>query len=66
MREKKPGISGFLYNGIDSMKSGADLFDFRLFVHNMLADDRVKLLDLQLSSHGALVFGGRVEMPGAC
>lgn len=31
------------------------LFDFRLFINHMLADDRVELLDLHFVRHGSLV-----------
>ncbi len=42
------------------------LLDFGFFVRNMLAGNRIKLLDFHFSRHGLFIFGGGVEVPGSC
>jgi hypothetical protein len=43
-------------------KQRSKLLNLCFFVDHMLANDRIKLLDLHLVGHGSLVFGRCVEM----
>ena len=41
------------------------LFDLGFFVDNMLANDRIKFLDLHFVRHGSLVLARGVVVPGS-
>jgi len=59
--KKKPDSaieSGFFVTAANFQR----LLDLGFLVHDVLADFRIELLDLHLAGHGALVFGGGVEM----
>ena len=44
---------------------GRNLLDFAFFIDDMLADYRIKFLDLHLLRHVLFVLGGGVEVPRA-
>ena len=49
-----------------SRQLAEDLFQLGFFVVNVLASNRIKLLDQHLVRCAALIFGGRVEVTGSC
>ena len=62
---KKPAINEAGFSGILVTRSKtSQLFDLGFLVHDVLAHDRVKLLDFHLTGHVFLVFVGRVKVTG--